>query len=504
MAQKYLTSGSYISCNKGSLSSSILATNSTATIEGRKIILDNDITFKPFGICKILTSMAQGIETPCRFVYMGDWKNTKDDITHLGRRVVLDTSELYCAIGGIIKPDNSKNRSVSTSASSANISKKSTRVSQNKSIQDNIKIDYHNNSSHSKDNKKETEENIKCYWDNQNIEFKNDASLLRVNMKNSNSISYSKEVDYIKSKYKELMGLKYDIDSGIYVAHHLISGNQIFRKFPIIVKKALASDYDINNEKNGILLPTLSKQIRKRLKFENRKVPVAFEVMQKVKKQWHLGGHSYKIDFDKSDNSITLKNYVDSVSELMINLEISWENLNCKERTKTQDNRINNDLNSLSLKIAKHLNRFSVNPKYSYPFYVSKVAMMYAFNIEENINFVAFEVLETNQIVAIIFKYKKKNRQLTVKREAKIPLNNPISFIKFVANIKTFVTYNNRLCKSYKPFKELEESIYIDKYPKETLFNSIKRNVFTIIEKAKNNSFSTRDLIRARIKELEG
>ncbi len=505
MAQKYLTNDSSIDCTAGSTSSTIRVTGSSVMIEGEMVVCATDKTFAPFGTCKILTAMAQGVSTPCNFISTGIWQQTKSDVSSTSD-LVLGNSKLMCSWSGIITPKNFPNKTVITGATSSAQSSSSGSSSvdsiESSTTQAENAINPQNSSINNseKRNSKEDETQEECYWDTQDLEFENDAGVLRENMRQFNP-NYTKEAKCLEEKYKVLTGLTYSVDSGIHAAHHLISGNQIFGKFPTIIKKSLASGYDVNNYQNGILLPTLSQQIKNKLKFTDRKIPVAFEVMQKTKRQWHVGGHSYKIDFDKDENTAGLKDYVTSVSELMVNLELSWENLECKQRTDAQDKKIQNDLNSLSLKIAKHINKFATNPKNSKPFYVSKVAMMYAFGIAESIKFIAYQIVD-DKIIVHYYKYKKKKELLLLLKETELEEDDHGLFIRFVTNATTFVTYNNSRCRDYKPFKELEDAIYIDKYPNETLHDSIKRRVLDIVAKSKQASYLSRDIIRARLEQI--
>ena len=78
-----------------------------------------------------------------------------------------------------------------------------------------------------------------------------------------------------------------------YAAHHIISGGQVFKQEPEIVRLADFLHYDINNAENCIFLISKGHGYGDETKAER---PIsAYDAMGRARLQWHLGGHQYTL-----------------------------------------------------------------------------------------------------------------------------------------------------------------------------------------------------------------
>ena len=175
-----------------------------------------------------------------------------------------------------------------------------------------------------------------------------------------------------------------------YAAHHIISGNQVFGTVPEIVQLAHFYAYDINNAHNCIFLVTKPEG---RLAEEDvLKRATAYEAMGLTKMQWHVGGHSYKLDRDtdalrerirkkaKQDPAPgPIQNYVQLVQAQLLALR-DWlaEHPVCR-KSDAQKQAFFSAMNDIAASTKVKLAAFCESPEKSYPYYVSKEAFYYAF-----------------------------------------------------------------------------------------------------------------------------
>ena len=102
--------------------------------------------------------------------------------------------------------------------------------------------------------------------------------------------------DDIDSLYYALRN-RYGTRYWSYAAHHIISGNQVFKQLTELVRLADFLHYDINNAKNCIYLASKEEgygAVRK----DQRNIS-AYDVMSVSKLQWHVGGHQYSFAKDE-------------------------------------------------------------------------------------------------------------------------------------------------------------------------------------------------------------
>lgn len=126
--------------------------------------------------------------------------------------------------------------------------------------------------------------------------------------------------------------------------------------------------YDVNNEKNGLALPTcgqrhLNSYTDKKLKYgklsADDKENVAFTIMKGLDMQWHVGHHDWvrKVDED-TDNHPHPENYDKLVKvklrDIERELEKDGENI-CEPESGDSGQSVISDLNALSGEIKSNV-----------------------------------------------------------------------------------------------------------------------------------------------------
>lgn len=188
-------------------------------------------------------------------------------------------------------------------------------------------------------------------------------------------------------------------------AHHLISGNQVFMMqdaqgillYGILVKLANYFAYDINNALNCIMLPTNESNFGEKESIV--KLAGAYEVMWLMGRQWHVGGHQYSLSketllnmsnyyekhpdqYPAPGNTEFFQNYRMAMKEEMDKLLLKYARSQCWAKNKEKKRqKFIADLNSLSRKVEGYLLKFEKDPRSSFPFFVSRVAVEYAYNL---------------------------------------------------------------------------------------------------------------------------
>lgn len=256
-------------------------------------------------------------------------------------------------------------------------------------------------------------------------------------------------------------------------AHHIISIRQIFAKFPELVKLAYFYGYDINSKENCIFLPSVFKNYE--INEQQYKTAQAYEVMSVSGMQWHSGGHSYKISKDDFNNISDekrnlLRCYEEVVTEEVKKLIIPYyfRDKSCcrydkkdSSSKKAKAERFISRMNYVADKVYKKLDSFS-EPKTSFPFFVSKLSMQYAYNAPRSGKFIYIEEIGSN-IVFTKYKYTKNKKDdnniiLSEKGEFK-ELNDLNSLIIFCENVKYFFVRSDLY---NLPFKELSEVYQVE------------------------------------------
>lgn len=399
----YLTEDAVFSCNmlpEGIFSCSERK-NTKLFKNGRKLLTDGADCPGSMAICKILTAQRQ-TPTPCKGnCLLGNWCNIKSSVVSGG---ALLTSESFkmCSYGGQIKAKISGTfGTLSTGADSSFVanptlievesiilSNNDEKELQSKTVEESLSDNQLTDDVDSSTEEKSFENNLlcpkcenyeECLYPKTHTTVNNDSMLLR---KNYNKDNANDAIDkYCTSQIEE--NPEYS-----YVAHHIISGNQVFKQFPEIVRLANFYGYDINNALNCILL------VSKEDEYGNRKKEVsAFDAMSNTGLQWHLGGHSYKFskaDLDNirkieylSQQKVTngLKNYAQLLIEELQKIQDTLESNKVCRNTERQKGAFLRRLNKLSQKIKEKIGAFRNKRRDSFPYYVSKVAFDFTFGL---------------------------------------------------------------------------------------------------------------------------
>ncbi|MGE3808095.1 MAG: DUF4280 domain-containing protein [Gemmataceae bacterium] len=97
----------------------LTVTNNPITkVNGLFVATQMDYMFGPnlagFGICDILTTEAEGVETPCAPVLAAPWQGCSTKVKINGLPALLQEATLTCAIGGQISIDDPNNVKVNS------------------------------------------------------------------------------------------------------------------------------------------------------------------------------------------------------------------------------------------------------------------------------------------------------------------------------------------------------------------------------------------------------
>lgn len=202
--------------------------------------------------------------------------------------------------------------------------------------------------------------------------------------------------DDIDSLYYALRN-RYGTRYWSYAAHHIISGNQVFKQLTELVRLADFLHYDINNAKNCIYLASKEEgygAVRK----DQRNIS-AYDVMSLSKLQWHVGGHQYS--FAKDELPVLRQNiektrhipnaeirpYADLLQEEVADFTAQlrqeqrcWYGKDAKAQEQLREH-FYQGMNAISQRIRQKLGAFQNRPSDSYPYYISKEAYRYAFTL---------------------------------------------------------------------------------------------------------------------------
>ena len=441
----YLTENAIFSCN---MSPTVIikckeTSNKKVKYKGTALLTKSAKIDTKAGICSILTAQAQGAPQMCRCSLSG-WINYSMNTSAQGTAFLTENSSNHCTYGGIISVKSSGLffqkvvKGSKASISSVNWLKPFVEVSKKNSdtMPKSIKsVDINNSSSlkagkfslrtvnqesfksntvQSSANKKEInlksqnllcnmdkgEKCKRCRYPSASVEVNNDSIKLRRNYENQSDDEkddYDRYYEDIFDNFTE----KYWTDA----AHHIISGNQVFKKCQGIVKLAnfyneeylsgntAYKGYDINSAKNCIMLISKDVEYSKKVNSNVKKNISAYDAMSTTGIQWHLGGHSYT--FNKEEIPILhqriklftkkeareLKNYAELLEEELNKIQISMcKNKVCRA-TPRQNAAFVTRMNNLSAKIKKYLGDFRIKPHRSYPYYVSQEAFRYTFSL---------------------------------------------------------------------------------------------------------------------------
>jgi hypothetical protein len=184
--------------------------------------------------------------------------------------------------------------------------------------------------------------------------------------------------------------------------HHLISAMQCYGRIRRLVRMGNMVGYDINNENNGIGLPTTYKDLKypedgmkKKYGDLDDKQSVAFALMKELGAQWHVGHHSFTVVVRKSaidswkeggaderntDDRPHESKYDEEIITLLFDLIKSYPKSFCEEEKR--DEKFKEDMNEISAWIKERLEKFNgkngAKPAESDPLFVSRLAHIYS------------------------------------------------------------------------------------------------------------------------------
>lgn len=181
-----------------------------------------------------------------------------------------------------------------------------------------------------------------------------------------------------------------------YAAHHLISGNQVFKQNPELVRLAHFCGYDINAYANCIMLVGYPEDYPD---VEHKKNISAYDVMSESRVQWHVGGHSYRFDVEEKAEicrQIGIRNKkkiapsdIKTYAELVqAEIEKLKQRLMAKKdrqmicyAAEQEKRKLCGKLDHIAAEIKSKLAAFTDvgKPHHSFPYFVSKEAYRYTY-----------------------------------------------------------------------------------------------------------------------------
>lgn len=216
---------------------------------------------------------------------------------------------------------------------------------------------------------------------------------------------------------------------GIYrfQAHHVISGRQVFQplekgktspcKNENILRMAHVCDYDVNRAENCIMLVSNSEDEAENEKLELKrpsgaadekevkaaeKFLNAYESMQGAKLQWHVGNHSYKFSpealeqlkgrikfYTKKDGEVV--SYAELLARELEKINRLIEKEVMTDRKPICPRTFIRRMDKLSGKIRVKLEAFATGYHLSYPYYVSKEAYNFAFQLPQSFRLITVQ-----------------------------------------------------------------------------------------------------------------
>ena len=471
------------------------------------ILTDKCRLMGSFVSCRNIPTPAGSPGGPCAMA-LTMWTNASNKISVCGNNVLTEKSQIGCAVGGTIKPylsvitrsniDNgmsikaeippvniasveiiksAKSINNTTNSENSEILKSDTQKSKEimtdlsenscetgKKISEEVEVkeEIPSDKTQCSDNtdfshalcnyktcpEKENCEYLKSRCDASSID--NDAAKLLKNYKSRFPVEYENHV--LKSERKNEESTE---GNWSFAAHHIISGNQIFAKHPYLVKLANYYNYDINNAENCILLPTTHS-------FEGKtgvvKQANGYVAMDLMKQQWHVGGHSYSLEQETVEeihrflekisylNIDFYRNYVDAVEHEMNILESKYKKISCrKQGYAVKQQRFISGMNKISEKIKERLEAFETGYKHSYPFYVSKEACKFAFDVPKRKKFIIiyqkekYKKIQTVAVKLAVTRYKKDDYEVLFTNDEEHIVSDSHSFIIFSENVKYFI-----------------------------------------------------------------
>lgn len=474
---------------------------------------------------------------PCNqgIIPLSGWKDEKTIISIQGIKILTMKACTHCLLGGKIRLQNSCNSKL-VSGCSLIINKISSYHSEKDNKEYGIKESHtqetiekqEENNKRDEGGQKEEKELIKIKDDYANCSYEsckereNCPYFLANATVNNNSLELKKNFEKERPDDNEAYMRQHTTARKEYTdygwgfeGHHIISGNQVFiavekdtgkLKYGHLLKLAKMCGYDINNANNCILLPSMARREGSWGTLEDfKKEAKAFDVMDIMKRQWHLGGHAYTIPKDslkyyKPTNQQLLMsgineyfpNYATSVQVKLNQLKAKyarkrcWKNLN-HENFRSQ---FLKDMDAISEEIEGILLKFGKKPKDSYPYFVSKMAVDYAYNapITGKIILIYQKNDGTYASKFRITRKQKDDYQIIVTQNAENPEvkieGNLLDFILYCENVMHY-WIDSKVTEGL-PWNTEEEKIYVREIQTESISQfalSHASELFTFLDK---------------------
>ncbi|MBR0282172.1 MAG: AHH domain-containing protein [Oscillibacter sp.] len=207
------------------------------------------------------------------------------------------------------------------------------------------------------------------------------------------ALAYTRKAEALSREY----GLSWSLSGE---AHHILS-KAVFASSRKLCKLANFYGYDINGAENCILLPSPAKDGEFGQRMPEAKTANAYEVMGITGAQWHSGPHEYRISreshqdmvaavrkyVERSGGSLSagseLENYFQLARAECLKLEriVDKTFSCCVENQAANRERFHQLVNRSIGRIEERLLAFAENKKKSYPYYVSRLSFLYAFDL---------------------------------------------------------------------------------------------------------------------------
>lgn len=510
---EYLTENAEFICSAGGMIKCREAGNNKVRFSGSKLLTTSAILASCKGICAIKTAAAQGTPQTCQCMLTAWSGGFSPGKIATGVPLLTNTATNICSIGGVVRPVLSgvlgkvangssasamampaatvlKDDAQKTGGSPAKhhtggeAKEKFVKDSSCVTIKQEVIEDSQQASAGAADMQvadllcpyHDCEKCRDCAYPRTGIKVDNDGGKLFQNYKawSENQLEHQDATD--RHYYK--MWAEYGDSMWSYQSHHVICGNQVFAKYSRVVKLALFCGYDINNALNCIRLVSSSNDYGQ---CPGGKSASAYDAMSLAKIQWHLGGHSYNFsqkeidlirkrvklytkheadELYKDKGAISrggIKTYQDLLEVEMQKLESSLSRKIVCRNTAMQKNAFIKRMNNISKKIKDKLGAFCEKPHHSFPYYVSKIAFLYAFALPRT-GKIALLRSDNNQLIIEKFRVERFEDTMTAEDGKKITFkqiqenngSNPQAFalgeqaeksncITFCENIKYFV-----------------------------------------------------------------
>lgn len=383
--------------------------------DGTGSALTTNTTLTGNGICSILTAAANGTPTSCTLKMASNWISgieMKKKIN--GISLLNEDAKMPCPIGSVICiqkpmppviPMISSNLGNLISGDFVNqidkdntLAKSDTDKDNNLSETDANKNDYTCTNQDDTDSQKENKEEISeeyslCSYSScekaETCPYMNALSTISTNgaAAKLRENSREKEAEYDEYSFRKMEENNVSWNNQ---AHHMISINAAYCKYPELVKLGNYFEYDINCKENCCFLPCWESGDGYGKKSLHYKKAQAYEVMKVSGLQWHVGQHSYRIDIpdsvkEKYRELRTMDCYNDRINkDVKSFLSECYQRFDgiCPENNyEVHKSWFIERMNALSEKIEKYLNLFIKNPKDSFPYFVSLESLRFAYEV---------------------------------------------------------------------------------------------------------------------------